>query len=175
MSASVAGDHHTPSGDAELRIRNGRAGTAAASGGEVLTSDSVWSNDGGGGVGGGEPDNELEKRAKTGWSGWSEWSTCSRSCDGGVAQQLRRCHAPGACRGEPIRYRLCNMQVRDTDSRTGWQFGFGHLVPYYVFESFLYGHDVVKLTHQVFRLKSGIFFTIYYGYFEGTVTDIYTN
>lgn len=53
----------------------------------------------------------LQKRAKNGWSGWSEWSTCSRSCDGGVAQQLRRCHAPDGCRGDPIRYRLCNMQV----------------------------------------------------------------
>lgn len=112
----VVGDHHTPN-DADRNRNGGRAGTAAANGGGgggggevLLASDSVWSNDGG--VGGGEPDNELEKRAKTGWSGWSEWSTCSRSCDGGVAQQLRRCHAPDACRGEPIRYRLCNMQVR---------------------------------------------------------------
>lgn len=53
----------------------------------------------------------MQKRAKSGWSIWSGWSTCSRSCDGGVAQQLRRCHSPEGCRGEPIRYRLCNMQV----------------------------------------------------------------
>lgn len=54
----------------------------------------------------------FQKRVKNiGWSGWSEWSTCSRSCDGGVAQQLRRCHAPTRCRGESIRYKICNMQV----------------------------------------------------------------
>lgn len=56
-------------------------------------------------------ENELEKRAKGGWSAWSSWSMCSRSCDGGIAQQLRRCLAAKGCRGEPIRYRICNMQV----------------------------------------------------------------
>lgn len=55
-------------------------------------------------------ENELEKRGKNGWSGWTNWSTCSRSCDGGIAQQIRRCHSTH-CRGEPIRYRICNMQV----------------------------------------------------------------
>lgn len=55
-------------------------------------------------------DNELEKRSRNGWSVWSAWSTCSRSCDGGIAQQIRRCHS-NHCRGEPIRYRICNMQV----------------------------------------------------------------
>lgn len=58
---------------------------------------------------------ELEKRSKNvGWSTWSSWSTCSRSCDGGIAQQLRRCHAPHGCRGEPVRYKICNMQVNCT-------------------------------------------------------------
>lgn len=57
-------------------------------------------------------ENELEKRAKGGWSAWSSWSMCSRSCDGGIAQQLRRCLAAKGCRGEPIRYRICNMQVK---------------------------------------------------------------
>lgn len=44
------------------------------------------------------------------WSSWSEWSSCSRSCDGGVSQQLRHCHT-SKCFGEPIRYKICNMQV----------------------------------------------------------------
>lgn len=58
-------------------------------------------------------ENELEKRAKnSGWSNWSDWSTCSRSCDGGIASQLRRCHQAQGCRGEPVRYRICNMQVK---------------------------------------------------------------
>ncbi|XP_017154493.1 protein madd-4 isoform X1 [Drosophila miranda] len=71
-------------------------------------------------------ENELEqqKRAKSSgqsgsssssggpgqWSGWSDWSTCSRTCDGGIMQQMRRCSNPGSCRGESARYRICNMQ-----------------------------------------------------------------
>ncbi|XP_016964049.1 protein madd-4 isoform X2 [Drosophila biarmipes] len=66
-------------------------------------------------------ENELEqqKRAKgqgsggggSGqWSSWSDWSTCSRTCDGGIMQQMRRCGNPGSCRGESARYRICNMQ-----------------------------------------------------------------
>ncbi|KYB26433.1 hypothetical protein TcasGA2_TC033766 [Tribolium castaneum] len=45
-----------------------------------------------------------------GWSSWSEWSACSRSCDGGVSHQLRTCK-PGSCRGDHVRYKICNMQV----------------------------------------------------------------
>ncbi|GLV43482.1 no long nerve cord [Carabus blaptoides fortunei] len=45
-----------------------------------------------------------------GWTTWSEWSTCSRSCDGGVTYQLRRCTSQAGCRGEPVRYKICNMQ-----------------------------------------------------------------
>ncbi|XP_055381952.1 protein madd-4 [Condylostylus longicornis] len=59
-----------------------------------------------------ELENELEqKRAKnTQWSPWSNWSTCSRSCDGGISQQIRRCNAPNGCKGDNIRFRICNMQ-----------------------------------------------------------------
>lgn len=66
---------------------------------------------------------QQQKRAKNGgssatgsagsggqWSSWSEWSTCSRTCDGGIMQQMRRCSTPGNCRGESARYRICNMQ-----------------------------------------------------------------
>ncbi|KRJ98785.1 protein madd-4 isoform X4 [Drosophila yakuba] len=56
---------------------------------------------GGGGGGGGAPGQ---------WSSWSDWSTCSRTCDGGIMHQMRRCGSPGSCRGESTRYRICNMQ-----------------------------------------------------------------
>lgn len=63
-------------------------------------------------------DDEIQKHRpsggghhKLGWSGWSDFSTCSRTCDGGVAFQLRRCHSPSGCRGESVRYRICNMQA----------------------------------------------------------------
>lgn len=61
-------------------------------------------------------DDEIQRRPnsgnhKIGWSGWSDFSTCSRTCDGGVAFQLRRCHSPSGCRGESVRYRICNMQA----------------------------------------------------------------
>ncbi|XP_032522102.2 protein madd-4 isoform X1 [Danaus plexippus] len=45
-----------------------------------------------------------------GWSQWSEWSLCSRTCDGGISRQLRTCSSPAGCRGEPVRYKICNMQ-----------------------------------------------------------------
>ncbi|XP_053620196.1 protein madd-4-like isoform X4 [Plodia interpunctella] len=45
-----------------------------------------------------------------GWSQWSDWSLCSRTCDGGVSRQLRSCSSPAGCRGEPVRYKICNMQ-----------------------------------------------------------------
>ncbi|XP_059474388.1 ADAMTS-like protein 3 isoform X4 [Neocloeon triangulifer] len=63
-----------------------------------------------------ELERELEQpghkrhNARPGWAAWSEWSTCSRTCDGGASYQLRRCTAPPGCRGEPVRYRICNMQ-----------------------------------------------------------------
>ncbi|KAI5709300.1 hypothetical protein M8J76_014865 [Diaphorina citri] len=46
------------------------------------------------------------------WSDWSDWADCSRSCDGGVTYQVRRCNAVSGCQGEKIRYQICNMQVR---------------------------------------------------------------
>ncbi|XP_033608182.1 protein madd-4 isoform X5 [Cryptotermes secundus] len=45
-----------------------------------------------------------------GWSPWSDWSTCSRTCDGGASYQLRRCNSPSGCKGEAVRYKICNMQ-----------------------------------------------------------------
>lgn len=128
LVSAIAGDHHSLSDAADaIGADDDVAGSTAGQ------PDNVWSADG-------EQDNELEvctvtqvthhtkfnhqstidnnkkqKRAKSGWSIWSGWSTCSRSCDGGVAQQLRRCHTPDGCRGEPIRYRLCNMQVSTFD------------------------------------------------------------
>ncbi|CAH1992264.1 unnamed protein product [Acanthoscelides obtectus] len=51
---------------------------------------------------------EVDIRSN-GWSDWSDWSPCSRSCDGGVSRQLRTCNT-GKCRGEHVRYRICNMQ-----------------------------------------------------------------
>ncbi|KAJ8924265.1 hypothetical protein NQ315_007057 [Exocentrus adspersus] len=52
---------------------------------------------------------EVDSRAGV-WSTWSEWSPCSRSCDGGASHQLRTCTS-GQCRGEHIRYQICNMQL----------------------------------------------------------------
>ncbi|XP_026315930.1 ADAMTS-like protein 1, partial [Hyposmocoma kahamanoa] len=59
-------------------------------------------------------------KERGGWSQWSEWSLCSRTCDGGVSRQLRTCSAPAGCRGEPVRYKICNMQQRvGCDLRVG--------------------------------------------------------
>uniref|UniRef100_A0A8D8V293 ADAMTS-like protein 1 n=3 Tax=Cacopsylla melanoneura TaxID=428564 RepID=A0A8D8V293_9HEMI len=44
------------------------------------------------------------------WSDWSDWADCSRSCDGGVTYQVRRCNSVSGCTGEKIRYQICNMQ-----------------------------------------------------------------
>lgn len=55
---------------------------------------------------------QVATRESTGgWTPWSKWSTCSRTCDGGVSHQLRRCNSYVGCHGEPIRYKICNMQV----------------------------------------------------------------
>ncbi|XP_063699657.1 protein madd-4 isoform X2 [Culicoides brevitarsis] len=56
------------------------------------------------------PEDMQKRTKKQSWSTWSEWSTCSRSCDGGVTYQLRICHAPQGCKGDAIRYKICNMQ-----------------------------------------------------------------
>lgn len=105
---------------------------------QTTSSSSGGSSSGSGSGGGGghswisQPDaesTELEKRGSgknVGWSTWSDWSTCSRSCDGGIAQQLRRCHAPQGCRGEPVRYKICNMQVNYTFSFRFSFFAFSH-------------------------------------------------
>ncbi|KOB77865.1 hypothetical protein OBRU01_03339 [Operophtera brumata] len=64
----------------------------------------------------------MPHRERGGWSQWSEWSLCSRTCDGGVSRQLRTCASPAGCRGEPVRYKICNMQVKVTciQERGGW-------------------------------------------------------
>lgn len=55
-----------------------------------------------------------ERRVSSrGWSTWSDWSTCSRTCDGGASYQLRRCKSATGCKGEAMRYKICNMQVSD--------------------------------------------------------------
>ncbi len=54
---------------------------------------------------------QERRPSSRGWSTWSDWSTCSRTCDGGASYQLRRCKAPSGCRGEAMRYKICNMQV----------------------------------------------------------------
>lgn len=50
-------------------------------------------------------------KSSLGWTTWSDFSTCSRTCDGGVAFQLRRCNNPQGCKGESVRYKICNMQA----------------------------------------------------------------
>lgn len=58
-------------------------------------------------------DDEIQRRPsnhKIGWSAWSDFTPCSRTCDGGVASQLRRCHSV-SCRGDSVRYKICNMQA----------------------------------------------------------------
>lgn len=52
---------------------------------------------------------EIHIRSEA-WTEWSQWSSCSRSCDGGVSHQLRKCRT-ASCIGERIRYKICNMQV----------------------------------------------------------------
>lgn len=60
-------------------------------------------------------DDEIQRRStgksSLGWTAWSDFSTCSRTCDGGVATQLRRCNNPQGCKGESVRYKICNMQA----------------------------------------------------------------
>ncbi|KAK5648990.1 hypothetical protein RI129_003882, partial [Pyrocoelia pectoralis] len=55
-----------------------------------------------------QTNSELEAISSR-WTDWSEWSPCSRSCDGGVARQFRKCQAL-KCRGEYVRYKICNIQ-----------------------------------------------------------------
>ncbi|KAM7285627.1 PDZ domain-containing protein 8 [Ixodes scapularis] len=51
----------------------------------------------------------IEAESDDGWSPWGPWSACSRTCDGGVTLQSRRCSRFG-CVGESTRSRICNMQ-----------------------------------------------------------------
>ncbi|XP_048736503.2 ADAMTS-like protein 1 isoform X2 [Ostrea edulis] len=44
------------------------------------------------------------------WSRWSGWSMCSKSCDGGLSNQKRRCFGNSNCLGSEIRYRHCNTR-----------------------------------------------------------------
>ncbi|KAK7073765.1 Zinc ion binding, partial [Halocaridina rubra] len=52
-----------------------------------------------------------------GWSEWSEWSKCSRTCDGGAAVQSRRCLHYAGCRGDSVRYKLCNLDPCGANSK----------------------------------------------------------
>nr|XP_045583588.1 protein madd-4-like isoform X3 [Procambarus clarkii] len=52
---------------------------------------------------------DLFEDDQDGWSAWSDWSLCSRSCDGGAAVQTRRCRHYTGCRGDSVRYQLCNV------------------------------------------------------------------
>ncbi|EYC10680.1 hypothetical protein Y032_0054g2494 [Ancylostoma ceylanicum] len=52
-----------------------------------------------------------------GWAGWSPWTPCSRTCGGGVSQQLRRC-LDIKCSGHSVRFRVCNEKECDTLHRT---------------------------------------------------------
>lgn len=47
----------------------------------------------------------------SGWTSWGPWSPCSRSCDGGVSTQTRKCLYKAGCNGPDKNYRICNMQV----------------------------------------------------------------
>ncbi|GFQ86731.1 hypothetical protein TNCT_38891 [Trichonephila clavata] len=61
---------------------------------------------------GSEESNELPFNSKDqGWSEWSAWSSCSRSCNGGVSHQIRKCERKSGCEGETTKYKICNMQV----------------------------------------------------------------
>lgn len=51
----------------------------------------------------------VETESDDGWSSWGPWSACSRTCDGGVTIQTRRCSRSG-CVGDGTRSRICNMQ-----------------------------------------------------------------
>ncbi|CAH0391394.1 unnamed protein product, partial [Bemisia tabaci] len=53
---------------------------------------------------------DSDDQQEDAWSSWSDWSPCSRTCDGGASYQLRRCNSLTGCEGEPVRYRICNMQ-----------------------------------------------------------------
>ncbi|XP_071546961.1 protein madd-4 isoform X3 [Panulirus ornatus] len=58
-----------------------------------------------------------EDDADAGWSEWSDWSLCSRTCDGGAAVQTRRCRHYTGCRGDSVRYKLCNVKPCPEGSR----------------------------------------------------------
>ncbi|XP_033220968.1 protein madd-4 [Belonocnema kinseyi] len=48
---------------------------------------------------------------------WGEWSHCTRSCDGGISRQQRRCRKK-PCKGKPwsMKYKLCNTQPCENPS-----------------------------------------------------------
>ncbi|CAG7719348.1 unnamed protein product, partial [Allacma fusca] len=53
------------------------------------------------------------------WSEWSDWSPCSRTCDGGITQQFRRCKSVNGCHGVSIRRKMCNMQATNSRAING--------------------------------------------------------
>ena len=45
-----------------------------------------------------------------GWTSWSDWSGCSRSCDAGLQQRVRRCQdGRRSCDGDSTNIRFCNV------------------------------------------------------------------
>ncbi|CAD6184832.1 unnamed protein product [Caenorhabditis auriculariae] len=52
-----------------------------------------------------------------GWAGWSPWTPCSKTCGGGVSQQLRRC-LDTKCSGHAVRYRVCAL--KECESKNRW-------------------------------------------------------
>jgi len=52
----------------------------------------------------------TETSKSRGWTSWSEWSGCSRSCDAGLQQRVRRCRdGRGSCVGDSTNIRFCSV------------------------------------------------------------------
>ncbi|XP_022237944.1 ADAMTS-like protein 3, partial [Limulus polyphemus] len=105
-----------------------------------------------------ETHKQTEEPDGIGWSEWGDWSVCSRTCDGGVTSQLRRCVRKSGCKGEAVRFRICNMQpcFEHNDFRLTQCSAFNN-VPYrgrlYEWLPFYDPEDVCALTCQAKDFK----------------------